>query len=141
MFQYTVYRKKCAARFTVGSGFVGFEAANIIPETVNNENPNYDWENKIIISLTVDEICKFMGLFDGVVPEISLFHSGSKGTKTLKAKKMDNGNTLISVDHTLPDGTKNSVSGISLTFENYYAFRTILSEGILSLTHVQNKGA
>lgn len=140
MNQYTFYRKKIAGRIVVNDGFVGFEAANVIESTIGNENPNYNWEEKIILSLSVDEIGKMILLLSGRNSEVSLFHTSASGNKTLKGKRMDNGNILISMDHTLPTGDKRVVSGISLTPESIVVIEELLKSGIFSLTYQKPRG-
>ena len=140
MNQYTFYRKKIAGRIVVNDGFVGFEAANVIESTISNENPNYNWEEKIILSLSVDEIGKMILLLSGRNSEVSLFHTSTSGNKTLKGKRMDNGNILISMDHTLPTGDKRVVSGISLTPESIVVIEELLKSGIFSLTYQKPRG-
>lgn len=140
MNQYTFYRKKIAGRIVVNDGFVGFEAANVIESTISNENPNYNWEEKIILSLSVDEIGKMILLLSGRNSEVSLFHTSASGNKTLKGKRMDNGNILISMDHTLPTGDKRVVSGISLTPESIVVIEELLKSGIFSLTYQKPRG-
>jgi len=132
--QYTLYRKKIAFRLSVNDGFVGFEAANVIPETMNDENPRYSWDSKIILSLTVDEIGKLIGLFSGMTNNVSFFHTSSKGSKTFKATKAENGNILATLDHTDGSGNKSVVSGISIMPENAIVFIELLKSGIFSLT-------
>lgn len=138
MYQYTQYRKKSAFRFVINeeSGFVGFECANVLVETINNENPNYDWNNKIILSFSLDEIGKFLALLEGHTPSINLFHTSKGGTKTLKGQKMDNGNILLNVDFSPVDSFKKSVNSMSLAVENQLVLKRFFEFSIMPLAYV-----
>jgi hypothetical protein len=73
--------------------------------------------------------------------EVSLFHTSTSGNKTLKGKRMDNGNILITMDHTLQaTGEKRTVSGISLTPESIVVIEELLKSGIFSLTYQKPRG-
>ena len=137
--KYTFYRKKVAGRFSVNERFVGFEAANVNPATVDQDNPNYLWESKVVISFGISELGKFLSFFNKDTNEISLFHNSPRGgSKTLKGKRMDNGNMMINLEHTTVDGVKSTVSTVALFPEDVYVVAELFKVGILNLTLVNN---
>ena len=137
--KYTFYRKKVAGRFSVNERFVGFEAANVNPATVDQENPNYLWDSKVVISLGVSELGKFLSFFNKDTNDILLFHNSPKGgSKTLKGKRMDNGNIMINLEHTTIEGVKSTVSTVALFPEDVYVVAELFKVGILNLTLVNN---
>lgn len=138
--QYNVYRKKSAACFVVNdnnNGFVGIEFASVLQETINDENPRYDWGKKIVLSLSLDEIGKFTLLMNGRIPELKLYHSLDSGVKTLNARRMDDGNIMINVENTPTNGSKVSVNGLFLGQENMPVIAELFRKGIIALTTVK----
>ena len=139
MYEYTQYRTRAASRVVVSPdrSFVGFECANVLSETMNDKNPRYDWQNKIVLSLTVEEIGKFLLLFDGKMPSVKLFHESSAGKKTLNLQMADNGNVLVRADFSPNEGEKIGVSGMSLSQPDQVVIAELLKNGIYALTYVE----
>lgn len=133
-YEITFYRKKVAFRFLGkkkdGNVYCGVECANVLESTLNNENPNYDWKNKVYFSLSFSEISSILGLLGGS-GEYSFFHNSSSGTKTFKIKKMDNGNLIFNIDFTSID--KNSsikISPCSIPSSDLAGLKVMLEEFI-----------
>lgn len=137
--KYTFYRKKVAGRFFVNERFVGFEAANVNLATVDQDNPNYLWDDKVVISFNISELGKFLSFFNKDTNEISLFHNSPKGGfKTLKGKRGDYGNIMINLEHTTAEGKKSTVSTVALFPEDVYVVAELFKVGILNLTLFNN---
>lgn len=75
------------------------------------EEKLFDWKNKIIVSLSVEELGDILGVIYGKQDGVELFHQCSDGTsKTIKFefKPSDKGpRYLLSIAHKRPDGPVN----------------------------------
>lgn len=134
--QYRVYKTNSSNTGTALSVDYNSEKESVFLEFAKQKDEkSYDWQNKLTIKLSINEIAKINVFYINKLSEVNLFHDPAKGdykssfkNAVLKITKSTTGNSyMFRLNQQETDGKLNSIT-VNLNEEELYTLHLIFAK-------------